>query len=237
MFRGRGRSNRRRNQRGSGRGFFRSRGKPQNKRSTIGTGPADCTIPELKEHYFDCNSYNEADRYITTKDAIVQYMGTLYGGDIRMTLDKGKVYEIPKPKDPIKEKGLQDIMSDDKKTVIRKAEDQLDYSVRKTFEKELTNYVQRKETLQRDMEKAYTIIYGQCSVQLQHKLKNSEKWETISSTQNVINLLELIKMIVYKYKEEQYTPLSIHNAKSAFYKFNQGDLTLNEYRVRHDNVC
>ena len=236
MLRGRGRGNQRRNPGGPGRSFFPNRRKPCPKISNLGSGPADCSIPELKNHYFDCNSYNEADRYITTKDAIVQYMGNLHGGDIKMTLDRCEEYTIPEPTDPVVVRGLVDIMAADGVTVVRKAEDQLTYAEKKTFDKELTSYINRKENLQRDMEKAFSIIYGQCSLQLQHKLKNSERWETISSTQNVINLLELIKMIVYKYKDEQYTPLSIHCAKSAFYKFSQGDMSLNEYRVKHDNV-
>ena len=53
-------------------------------------GPADCTIAELQEHYFDCSGYNEADRYLSTKRAIVQYIGTKFGRDIRVTLKTGR---------------------------------------------------------------------------------------------------------------------------------------------------
>ena len=35
------------------------------------SGPAENTIPELADHYFDCNSFNEADRYINTKEKII----------------------------------------------------------------------------------------------------------------------------------------------------------------------
>ena len=86
------------------------------------------------------------------------------------------------------------------------------------------------------MEIAYSVIWGQCSETLQHKLKNSSRWETISTTQNPIDLLEQIKIISYRYEEDKYLPMSIHNAKSAFYKFNQRDLSLNDYRERYTNV-
>ena len=80
------------------------------------------------------------------------------------------------------------------------------------------------------------MIWGQCSETLQHKLKNSKRWEIISTTQNPIDLLEQIKVISYRYEEDKYLPMSIHNAKSAFYRFNQRDLSLNDYRERYTNV-
>ena len=63
-------------------------------------GPADCTIAELQEHYFDCSGYNEADRYVNTKKAIVQYLGQQFGGDVRVTLESGQMFVVPAPKDP-----------------------------------------------------------------------------------------------------------------------------------------
>ena len=45
-------------------------------------GPANNTILELKNHYFDCSSIHEADRYITTILAIISYLGTQYKDDI-----------------------------------------------------------------------------------------------------------------------------------------------------------
>ena len=67
-------------------------------------------------------------------------------------------------------------------------------------------------------------------------MKNSDRWDTVSSTQNVIDLLELIKIICYRYEDDKYLPMSIHNTKSAFYKFNQRDLSLNDYRERFTNI-
>ena len=68
--------------------------------STPKKGPAECTVKALQDQYFDCSGYNEADRYLTTKRAIVQYMGTKFGGDIRVTPESGSRFEIPAPPDP-----------------------------------------------------------------------------------------------------------------------------------------
>ena len=81
-------------------------------------------------------------------------------------------------------------------------------------------------------EKAFWIIW-ECSEPLQKKIKNSTKWDNISATQNSIDLAVLIKQFVFKYEEDLYLLLSIFNAKSAFYMFDQGSLPLNNYREKY----
>ena len=114
-FRGRG------NSRGGGRGIGRGYGRPRffnkgNKKPAVKkftSGPAECNIPELAEHYFDCISFNEANRFINTKEKIIQYLGTNYGGDVRATLEKMEIYQIPVPEDPVKKrKHTDDIVKD-----------------------------------------------------------------------------------------------------------------------------
>ena len=173
-FRGRGTG------RGGGRSGFFNRN--NNRRMTIRkftSGPTDKTITELQQYYFDCNSFNEADRYINTKEKIIQYLGSKYGGDVRVTLEKMKVYQIPVPEDPVVAgKFTDDVKKDDKGvvTVIKKARDKISYSQKKIFDKQIGDYVARKEKLARNLEIAYSVVFGQCSETLQHKLKNSKKW-------------------------------------------------------------
>ena len=96
--------------------------------------------------------------------------------------------------------------------------------------------MKRKQNLAIHKEKSYWIIWDQCSEPLQNKIKNSTKWENISATQNCIDLAELIKVLVFKYEEDQYMPLSIFNAKSAFYMFSQGSMQLSDYREKYSNL-
>ena len=72
--------------------------------------PTNNTIPELKNHYFDCTSIHEVDRYITTMNAIISYIGTQYGGDISTTLENLKDYEPPAPEDPVTKYGYRNII-------------------------------------------------------------------------------------------------------------------------------
>ena len=174
---------------------------------TIGShGPANNTIPELKNHYFDCSSIHEADRFITSMKAIVSYMATNYGGDISTTLENLKDFEPPPPEDPVDKYKYKDIKDKDGNNIIKLAKDQITYSQQKEFDYEMQAYVKRKQNLANHKEKAYWIIWDQCSEPLQNKIKNSAKWANISATQNCIDLVELIKMLVYKYEEDKYMP-------------------------------
>ena len=195
-----------------GRGIFRKPWTPNNKiKNKNSTGPANNTIPEIKEYYFDCSGIHEADRYITSKKGITAYIGTTYGGDIKATLENEEVFQFPEPEDPITANGYEDDVGEDGR-VIRYAKDKMTYKEQKKFDNELTIFVKRKQTLATHMEKAYSIFLNQCTEALQDKLKNSKKWPNISATQNVLDLLDLIKVIVFKYEENQYMPLSIFNA-------------------------
>ena len=97
-------------------------------------GPADSSIPELRQHYFDYSGVSEADRYISSKKIIEGYMGSKYGGNIRTTLEKGQKFKIPVPEDP--EMNYVDAM-DENGVVIKTAKDQVSYMEQKAFENEI----------------------------------------------------------------------------------------------------
>merc|ERR1711884_365596 len=114
---------------------------------------------------------------------------------------------------------------DENRNVIKTARQKVSYVDNKTFEKEIAEYVKRKKMLQINLEKAFSIILGQCTYDLQKKLEANKDWQTIFSTQNALDLLETIKLTTYKFDDEKYLPLSIFNAKSVYYQFGQGNLS------------
>ena len=95
----------------------------------------------MQEHYFDCSGYNEADRYVNTKKAIVQYLGQQFGGDVRVTLESGVMFVVPAPKDPAEDETDE---KDAAGKVIKTAREKVSYVKNKTFEKEIAEYVKRK---------------------------------------------------------------------------------------------
>ncbi len=56
-------------------------------------------ITELKNHFYDCSSYDQTDRFVRTTKAVWEHVGRTYkyGGDIRATIEFGSKYRIPKP--------------------------------------------------------------------------------------------------------------------------------------------
>ena len=142
---------------GRGRGIFKKAWTPGNTtKSKATTGPAECSIPELENHYFDCGSIHEADRFITTNKAIIAYMGSNFGGDIKTTLENCEVFKIPEPEDPTVTNGLSDILDADGRT-IRSEKEQVGYKEQRKFDCEMSSFIKRKEKLANLMEKSYNI--------------------------------------------------------------------------------
>ena len=80
---------------------------------------------------------------------------------------------IKVPDDPADK--YEDDVDPKTKTIIKSTREKMTYLEKKQFDKEIAIYVSRKEHLHRDMEKAYSIIYVQCSRQLQDKLKTCKE--------------------------------------------------------------
>ena len=53
--------------------------------------------------------------------------------------------------------------------------------------------------------------------------------EVPSSCNTIVYLSEDIKTIIYKYEDQKYLPLYLHNAKTNFYSFCQGSMTNPDY--------
>ena len=58
----------------------------------------------------------------------------------------------------------------------------------------------------------------------------------MSSTYDMFALLEVIKKIIYKFENQKYLPLSLHNAKTNFYHFRQGTMTNPDYLDKFMNL-
>ena len=104
------------------------------------------------------------------------------------------------------------------------------------FNKEIDAYVKRRELLQENKQRVYSLILGQCTELLKTKLKSSKKWLKISTDQDVLLLLEEIKSILFKFEDKKYLPLAIYQSKKAFFSFKQGDLTNSQFLDKFNNL-
>ena len=97
-------------------------------------------------------------------------------------------------------------------------------------------YVKRDSILDENLQKAYSLIHGQCNELLKSKLKTSANWETVSSQYDMLGLLDAIKTIINKFEDQKCLPLSLHHAKRNFYAFRQGNLQNTDYLDRFMNL-
>ena len=85
------------------------------------------------------------------------------------------------------------------------------------------------------MQRAYSLVLGQCTELLRAKLKQSTDWATVSIAFDVLGLTRLIKAIVFKFDDQKFLPVSLHQAKQNFYNLRQGAMTNAEYLEKYNN--
>ena len=146
-----------------------------------------------------------------------EYVGAefKYGGDIRSSIENSKRFEIPMPTAP-----------DDNDTALLKM----------IMNRNIDIYVNCDRILYENLQKAHSLIHGQCTELLKSKLKTSANWETVSIQYDMLGLIEAIKTIIYKFGDQKYLPLSLHHANRNFYAFRQGNLPNPEYLNRFMNL-
>ena len=148
---------------------------------------------------------------------IAEHIGTNYhnGGDIRSTIDQGKLFDIPKPIAP------------------SATNDEVDKMI---LNKKFNSYVRRDSILDKNTQKGYSLLLGQCTELLKSKLKTNLNWDTISTDFDLLGLIASIKSVISKFEDQQYLPLSLHYAKTNFYSFKQHHLRNTEYLEKFANL-
>ena len=86
--------------------------------------------------------------------------------------------------------------------------------------KRVAAWVSRTDTLDSNMEKAFTVIIGKCTSHLQSKLEDLPLWSTIKKTHDLMSLLKELLKLTHRYDEEtENHHIAYHNLKSRFYAF------------------
>ena len=97
--------------------------------------------------------------------------------------------------------------------------------------------MKRRSTLDANVQKSYSLVLGQCTYLLKSKLNHSNKWNADSTTYDVLILIRIIRRITFKFDEQKYLPLVLHQAKANFYNIRQGSLSNAEYLEKFNNVA
>ena len=175
-------------------------GQIQNQKSRPFSQKFKGNYSDLEGCIFDCSDSRKADKYITAIKRITEYVGAefKYGGDIRLSIENSKRFEIPMP-----------IAPSNNDTAL----------LTMILNRKIDIYVKRDGILDENLQKASSLIHGQCTELLKSKLKTSANWETVSSQYDMLGLLDTIKTTIYKFDDQKYLPLSLLPAKRNLYAF------------------
>ena len=151
--------------------------------------------PELQGFIFDCESTNKSDLYNKTKLAIEDYVGRKYDneGDMHLALQNLKDPQMEMP-ERIEEEGLSQQQKRDLEVC---------------YTEELKNFVKRKNQLKANKKKCFSLILGQCTPAMRGKIESHDNYEEASTELDPINLLKIIKSVVFEFQAKKYIMHSV----------------------------
>ena len=99
---------------------------------------------DLEGYIFDCSDNKQADIFVHNMKRIAEYVGTEYrkGGNIRSTIEQNVIFAIPMPLAP---SGTNHELE------------------RMILTKKVDAYVKRDSILDENIQKAYSLMLGQCT--------------------------------------------------------------------------
>ncbi|CAB9512359.1 unknown protein [Seminavis robusta] len=170
----------------------------------------------LEGHVYDLStpSATAAAFYDTTME-IAEFVGRTYtkGNYTRLEIESLKLQELAKPTVPTAADGTP-------------STDDVDKEI---FKQEVSAFVKGRDKLRENRQNAFSLIWGQCSDNIRTKVKSSADFETMSTSANVIGLLQSIRTVMLQFQTRKYQPLAILESKRRVINFRQGSLTVGEY--------
>ena len=218
-----GRSSSGRGGRGRGRGGGGGRG-PGNQSGRPAPSKFTGNCADLTGSIFDCSDNKQADVFLHTVKRISEYVGKTYkhGGDMVSSFIAKARINVPIPVAPVYADPTTPTAEELTLTLI--------------YRGKITTYLKRDANLDDNIQKAYSLILGQCSDLLQAKLKQQQDWATINDSQDSIRLLNLIRLITFRFEDQKFLPHALYQAKAALYAFRQRDQRNEEYYERFQNL-
>ena len=178
--------------------------KNQKKKSSSNKPKVKCNIVELKDRYFDCSGYKQAEEYKRSKEALESYVSfhCKYGTDVRLSIENMSIFKIAVPT-------MENIESGDSESTKKMKQ--------RINDKRVDEYVLRKCTLKSNLKQAYSIAWDMCTEELQAKLIGLKDFKTnIGDPLDVIKLFVEIRKIMFNFQEKRYTQ---HNVLMTWRKF------------------
>ena len=73
--------------------------------------------------------------------------------------------------------------------------------------KNVDAYVKRDFILDENIQKAYSLMLGQCTELLKRKLKTTTDLMTVSTDFDLLGIIKTIRSVIFKFEDQRYLPL------------------------------
>ena len=91
----------------------------------------------------------------------------------------------------------------------------------KLWEMDFKEYHKRLEERERNMEKSYALILGQCSKTIRDRIEAHKQWELVNSSSNALGLLRLIRQSLYQRATRRQETHALIEAEVTLMRFRQ----------------
>ena len=214
--RGRGRSGRN----GQGRGRSGRGNRSQQVKKTKKLVLPDDAVAELGENIYILNSSGQADKYVKTTEAILNYIQKTYknGDDIKKALKQEEEFDF----------GAVEPTTTATKIDVSTPTGFKYKLAMEAFFKRQTQYITNKSN-------AHALIYGQCTLAVKNKLQARKDWDEIEN--NPFKLLKALREITHNYQDSRYYIGTVATSIRAFFNMRQEkEESLVEYAKRFKNA-
>ena len=170
--------------------------------------------PELRGKVFTKGAL-QASRYDDAYKAILIYVGTKFDHRVFKALeykDRTKCLSLlSKPKAPMVIKVIQVVTIREDSKIMGKEVTFIDkdgeaYSEYSLY---LKQYMTDLTKFNSDLEKAFSIIIGQCSPAMEQSLAGEKEFKNIKETSETIGLIKMIERICCNYQSHEFGPLGV----------------------------
>ena len=101
------------------------------------------------------------------------------------------------------------------------------------WQQDVTEAKKKKALLEENTKRAYALVLGQCSTELDSKIKGANAYTQANADQNVVQLLLIIRGYCCRFEESQQSTYALESAKHRVSTYYQGyDVSTTEY-VEH----
>ena len=168
--------------------------------------------PILRKHIFDVGTIQKSqDLFVTTAKEIGEYISREYddAGEFRNAfIDLRYAEVLTEPERPT---------ATDQFTIL-------------IWTEEMKEYRKKLRNRKKNEEKAFPLLLGQCSPTIVQRIEATQRWNSVSGTNDVLGLLELIREAMYTGTTRRKDTTALVEAATKLFAFRQPDgMSLHDY--------